>query len=293
MELRKRGNVWWCDFIVIGSDGRSIRKQLSTRVKIGSESQPREYKRSRDAALEAAAALQRHAQLKASGLAAPQTKGKPLSAAYIALLEDMEQIQNLSQSSLDILEQRAVPVAKYFGTRRDIATITKDDLKEYAREALRTRAPGTVARELRHLREAIKLAGFEPPEKPDLGKEYTPREHYYEPEEFWALLAAMDAYNERSGRVNLQERTDWITINAYTGLTQGRLQKLTPSDVLIEDSGPCLVQVTHAGPTKRWVNVPDGPARQVIERRLAAGLNPLFPPWTSGSCRLMVGTPAN
>lgn len=279
MRIWEKYGRWQAEFWIVGVDGRRRRVRRATGVDVGEPSRAREYEQRKRQAEAAAQQLQRAAQLEASGLASAPRPAVPLEQALGALIKRKEQGQR-SRATIEIVLQKAVHLFAYFGPDRDVHAITEEELRSYAEVRREQGAvPGTIERELRHLREALALFG-DRLSKVELGKVYVPRERFLEPSEFVALLKAMRRYSERSGKGHLLQRRDWIIVHAHTQLPSSVLARLRRDDIDLQRG---TARLRHATRQPTVIPLPD-PVLEIVRARVAN--TPIFPPWTSMARRI-------
>ena len=193
----------------------------------------------------------------------------------------VKSLANRSKATIQIVVEKGVHLLLHFGEERNVETITTEDMESYAAAALTERSAHTVAKELRTLREVIRLRlGYDTPKGPDLGD-------YYQPVERW--LSARDV-RDIVGEARLAHEAEWYgaapkhyyVMFFQTGCRYSELFKITSRDVDLERGkhGEVFIRGTkgrkrHA---HRWVPL-RAASRAVIEARLKATPDgqPLFP----------------
>ena len=264
MEIKKRDGRWHVIGYVVLPDGRRQRIRKSTGVRVAGAA-------SKKLAEERAPDILRIAQLEAAGYAKPQ--GRTSLKKAIGMLISQKELAGRSQATIDIVLEKAAHLLPHFGPERSIGSITDKDLVDYARHAradkgeVKGRKPGTVHRELRTLREAMRAAGFEPPPMPDLGRVYVPRERWLDETEQRKLLVALTGY-----------RRDYIVCYLHLGLSLSELQKIDRDEIDWDagEHGQVYVRGTKAHSRARALPLTPE-AREVFER--AVKRDPMFPEW--------------
>lgn len=263
MSIKERGGKWWVfGYVVDAKTGKRVRVRRSTGIDSTGQA-------SRKLAEEREPEILRLAQLEASGLAAPEAR-TTLGDAFGRLVVKLE-LGNRSPKTLDIAFQKYTHLALFFGPGRQIGAIKADDLARYAEQARKTRAPGSVHRELRTLREAMRAAGVEPPPMPDLGRVYVPRERALPPEEQRALVGTMSSFRRR-----------YVVMYLHLGLSLSEIRKFGAGDLRPESGqfGELRVRGTKAHSRDRWVPL-TREARAAFDEAVAEAAPgaDLFPEW--------------
>src|SRR6185295_4468181 len=141
-----------------------------------------------------------------------------IAKAIDKLIEDMERAQK-AQPTIDIVNEKAVHLFAFFGSTHPADAITDQSLKDYADHALESRAPLTVQRECSTLCQALRAVRITPPEMPDFGDAYKPRERWLNLAESLRLRAALPP-----------QWRDHVTMYRHLGLTKSELYRIEPSD---------------------------------------------------------------
>jgi integrase len=178
----------------------------------------------------------------AAGGEASARPSKTLRQALRALTEAQE-LARKSDASLEIIADKGLNLAKFFGNDCVMHSITKERLRDYAVEARSKRSVPSVSRELLVFRQACKAIGLEPPESPDIGEPSPPPQRTLDTSEQMQLLAAVPHKRK-------------IIIRAYLqlGLRQQELWKIDEVDW----PGRYLhVNGTKTKKANRWIPIPD------------------------------------
>jgi integrase len=257
--IKKSGiRVWYaeCKYVV---DGRRKRAQRSTGVRDDGS-----VRNERTAQL-AAADIERALALGKGRVARPTTLAQAVDA-----LVDKKETKGRSAATLDITIQKARNVFDYFGSATPLESLTEERIAEYTKHALALRAPPTVERELRELKQSFVAAKIEPPAFPDLGDTGAGRERerfLVRPEQMRLLMAA-------SG-----PRRDHILMYLHTGASKSELFRIEPRDCLFEQNE---VRIRGTKTKSRDRFIPMTPeVREILWRRL--GQTPMFEPWGRGN----------
>lgn len=205
-----RDGVYYADcYYFDPAAGRSKRVQKSTRIKHDGSRQSE--KTAERAARDIEASLSDGRGRKARGVS--------LSQAYKLRIQERA-LAGGAEASLKIIREKSARVLEHFGTTRDVSTITAEDLLTYAARARATRAAATVEREITELRCAIRAAGVEPPEAPELG-EGGVKEVWFSSEDSSRLIAHV-----------AESRRDHAIVYRLTGVRYEELYRLERRDLL-------------------------------------------------------------
>lgn len=178
------------------------------------------------------------------------------------MILDMERAQR-AQPTIDIVLQKSERLFEIFDPARPADSITDDDLKAYADAALGDgRHRGSIHRELRTLRQAIKAAGYPVPAMPQLGQVYEPRDRALSPTEQQSLLLATPTH-----------RRDYLVVYLQAGLRQSELYKIGETDF---EARTFFVAGTKTPKSKRWVPMSSDVYAVLWRRRKAAERFPLW-----------------
>lgn len=230
--------VWQSVFYVIGDSGERERVRRSTGISAVGRPGSREVERSRIAARRIAAQIAEREQGRinerrrrvAAGLPTEEEEAGAKRAGLKEAVEALIRKKSLAQRSeatIQIVVEKAVHLIEYFGENRPIHGITATDIAEYAAESVELRKRSTVHKEIRVLREAIRVyRGDDTPPPPDLGQVYVPRERFLEPEEIRAFLAELP-----------QHIRPYFVFFFFTGARVGEVFRVKHEDVLL-DAGP-------------------------------------------------------
>lgn len=277
--LKERDGVWYVHISVVSDSGETHRVKRSTRIRIQGKPGSRAWKHSRQLAEQRAIEYARVAQREASGLARPKGPTKTLEQAIAEVIQKKE-LARRSQHTIDIVLQKAVHLFSFFGPQRGVAGIDERELERYAAWALESRHPGSVDKELKVLRQAIATIA-QPPKQPDIGRIYTPRERFLEPDEIRNLLAELP-----------EHRRDYMIMYIWLGLSYSELYRISPNDIDWEGN-QVHVRGTKAEQRKR--TIPMTPeVREVLTRRCArvsaaeGAAPPLFSEWKKPNMHLMM-----
>ena len=280
MELNERHGRWHATVWITLPNGERKRKRFTTGVDAEGEGGSRAWEQSRTRAL---AVAQRRADLEdriAHGLAeAPVSeKARKTAEEEATLLAGtdrlirVKKLANRSEATIQIVVEKSLHLLLHFGEERNVDTITTEDMERYAAAAMTERSAHTVAKELRTLREVIRLRrGHETPKAPDLGD-------YYQPVERW--LSTRDV-RDIVGEARLAHEADWYgaapkhyyVMFFQTGCRYSELFKITARDVDLTRGkhGEVFIRGTKGRKryAHRWVPL-RAASRAVIEARLKA-----------------------
>lgn len=178
----------------------------------------------------------------ASGGEAAARPSKTLRQALRALTEAKE-LAGRSEATLEIIADKGVNLEAFFKPDCVMHAITKEQLREYATHARRTREVATVLRELLIFKQACAAVGVTPPESPDIGEPNPPPQRTLDVTEQRQLLAAVP-----------HKRKLHILAYLQLGLRQAELWKI---DEIDWDKRYLHVNGTKTKKAKRWVAIPD------------------------------------
>lgn len=186
-----------------------------------------------------------------------------IAQAVAQLVSAMERGQR-AQPTIDIVIAKAARLYEFFDAGHPCAALTDQSLRDYADWARKTHAPGSVHRELRTLRQALKVAGFPAPPMPDLGRVYVPRETWLDHGQSLRLLAA----------VPVQWR-DHVVMWRILGLRESELYAIDAPDIDWQRN-EVRVRGTKTDGADRLIPMPPE-VREILDRR--KNRSPLFERW--------------
>lgn len=171
-----------------------------------------------------------------------------------------------AQPTINIVNEKAEHLFAFFGSAKPAEQVTKDELADYARWALKTRAPGTVERELITLRQALRAAGFTPAEMPELGNTLRVVERWADANQTRAILLALNP-----------RWRDHVVVYRQMGIRKSELYRIEPSRGDIDwAAGHVRIRGTKTAGADRVVPM-TAEVRGILWRRQAQ--RPLFELW--------------
>ncbi len=226
--------------------------------------------------------------------AVPRLPRYTLSAALVALAAHKAR-KRVSEAERQIVRTKGGRLIAHFGPALDVHELGPTSIDGYvdARRRAEVRpgkklSDGTIAMELRVLREALRVAkraghysGDPDALRPTVLAPYKPRERWLTFEQFDALVRELQ---KRSAH-----RVDYVLIWCHTGIRYGELHRLTGAD--LDRRGRRLFVRGKKGSREhreRWVPLSDA-AFEVLDRRAraAGSVNALlFKPWLKPNVRL-------
>lgn len=190
----------------------------------------------------------------AAGGEAVARPGKTLRQALRALTEAQE-LARKSEATLEIIGDKGANLSEYFGNDIVMHSITKEQLRDYAVEARKTRSVPSVYRELLVFRQACAAVGVKAPEAPDLGEAESPPQRTLDITEQRQLLAAVP-----------HKRKVHILAYLQLGLRQQELWKIDEVDW---SNRYLHVNGTKTKKAKRWVPIPEELFEAMLPMRAA------------------------
>jgi integrase len=198
----------------------------------------------------------------AIGGEASARKSETLKQALTALTK-AKRLAMRSDATIEIIADKGMNLAEFFGETTIMHTITKEHLVEYATEARKLRSVASLYRELLVFRQACEAVGVTCPELPDIGDVESPPQRTLDVTEMRMLIHAVPIKRKLHVLAYLQ-----------LGLRKEELWKITDVDWT---DRYVYVNGTKTKKAKRWVPIPD---------ELFEAMEPMrahwngFEPWT-------------
>jgi integrase len=263
-----RGRVWWCWGYTVDGD----RWSEST------------HQRDKRAAELAAVEIERRYAADPEA----RTRAKLTLEKALGIVLAYQREAGKAPATIRATTYHAQHLVAHLPAKAPLASIKLVDTTAYLRKRLAEGASRhTAAKELRTLTQAMrrcaKLGLFVPKVDPvhfipdELGKVYTPRSRWLTPEEYRALLGAMDPATDKRRE---HDRRDYVVAWCHLGLRKSELFSIQPSDY-----SPTRRELRVRGTKTEGADrlVPVAPVvADVLERRCR--LKTPFPAWTDGSC---------